>query len=56
VGMDDDTARGAQRFTLGHTSTGEDLARLLAALPDAYTQAAKAGLSSQLPDASRWYG
>ena len=56
MGMDEDTARGAQRFTLGHTSTGEDLARLLAALPDAYTQAAKAGLSSQLPDASRWYG
>ncbi|MDO4884216.1 MAG: cysteine desulfurase family protein [Rothia sp. (in: high G+C Gram-positive bacteria)] len=56
MGMDEDTARGAQRFTLGHTSTGEDIARLLAALPDAYAQAAKAGLSSQLPDASRWYG
>ena len=48
MGMDEDTARSAQRFTLGHSSTG-------AALPTAYTQAAKAGLSSQLPDASRWH-
>ena len=56
MGMDEDTARSAQRFTLGHSSTAEDIATLLAALPGAYTQAAKAGLSSQLPDASRWYG
>ena len=55
VGMDEDTARSAQRFTLGHSSTGADIARLIAALPTAYTQAAKAGLSSQLPDASRWH-
>lgn len=55
MGMDEDTARSAQRFTLGHSSTGADIARLIAALPTAYTQAAKAGLSSQLPDASRWY-
>lgn len=55
MGMDEDTARSAQRFTLGHSSTGADIARLIAALPIAYTQAAKAGLSSQLPDASRWH-
>ena len=55
MGMDEGTARSAQRFTLGHSSTGADIARLIAALPAAYTQAAKAGLSSQLPDASRWH-
>ena len=56
MGLDEDTARSAQRFTLGHSSVGEDIARLLAALPEAYAQAAKAGLSSHLPDAQRWYG
>lgn len=55
MGMDEDTARSAQRFTLGHSTTGADIARLIAALPGAYEQAAKAGLSSQLPDASRWH-
>ena len=55
MGMDEDTARSAQRFTLGHSTTGADIARLIAALPSAYEQAAKAGLSSQLPDASRWH-
>lgn len=55
MGMDEDTARSAQRFTLGHSTTGDDIARLIAALPAAYEQAAKAGLSSQLPDASRWH-
>ena len=55
MGMDEDTARSAQRFTLGHSTSGADIARLIAALPAAYEQAAKAGLSSQLPDASRWH-
>ena len=55
MGMDEDTARSAQRFTLGHSTTGADIARLIAALPAAYEQAAKAGLSSQVPDASRWH-
>ena len=55
MGMDEDTARSAQRFTLGHSTTGADIARLIAALPAAYEQAAKAGLSSQQPDASRWH-
>lgn len=55
MGMDEDTARSVQRFTLGHSTTGADIARLIAALPAAYEQAAKAGLSSQLPDASRWH-
>ena len=56
MGLDEDITRSAQRFTLGHSSTSEDIARLLAALPEAYAQAAKAGLSSHLPDAQRWYG
>ena len=55
MGMGEDTARSAQRFTLGHSTTGADIARLIAALPAAYEQAAKAGISSQLPDASRWH-
>lgn len=55
MGMGEDTARSAQRFTLGHSTTGADIAHLIAALPIAYEQAAKAGLSSQLPDASRWH-
>ena len=55
MGMGEDTARSAQRFTLGHSTTGADIARLIAALPAVYEQAAKAGLSSQLPDASRWH-
>lgn len=55
MGMGEDTARSAQRFTLGHSTTGADIARLIAALPAAYEQAAKAWLSSQLPDASRWH-
>ena len=55
MGMGEDTARSAQRFTLGHSTTGADIARLIAALPAAYEQAAKAGLSSQLPDAARWH-
>ena len=31
MGMDEDTARSAQRFTLGHSTTGADIARLIAA-------------------------
>ena len=33
MGADDDRARSSLRFSLGHTSTGADVAALLAALP-----------------------
>ena len=45
MGLDEDTARGAQRFTLGHTSTEADVDALLAALPAAYTRARQAGMA-----------
>jgi cysteine desulfurase len=45
MGLDEDTARGAQRFTLGHSSTGADVEALLKALPDAYARARQAGMA-----------
>jgi cysteine desulfurase len=45
MGLDEDTARGAQRFTLGHSSTDADVDALLAALPAAYTRARQAGMA-----------
>lgn len=45
MGLDEDTARGAQRFTLGHTSTEEDVDALLKALPEAYARARQAGMA-----------
>ncbi|BCW19731.1 cysteine desulfurase [Arthrobacter sp. NtRootA9] len=45
MGLDEETARGAQRFTLGHASTGADVEALLAALPDAYARARQAGMA-----------
>lgn len=45
MGLDEDTARGAQRFTLGHSSTGADVDALLAALPEAYARAKQAGMA-----------
>ena len=53
MGLDEDTARGAQRFTLGHASTEADVDALLAALPGAYARARQAGMAgheSQHPD------
>ena len=44
-GLDEDTARGAQRFSLGHASTGADVEALLAALPGAYARARQAGMA-----------
>lgn len=46
-GFDEATARGALRFTLGHTTTEADIDAVVAALPDAVTQAQKAGLSNR---------
>jgi cysteine desulfurase len=45
MGLDEHTARGAQRFTLGHSSTDADVDALLAALPDAYLRARQAGMA-----------
>lgn len=45
MGRSQDEARTALRFTLGHTSTREDIDAVIAALPAAYARAAKAGLS-----------
>ncbi len=45
MGLDEDTARGAQRFSLGHTSGPADVDAFVAALPDAHARAKKAGMS-----------
>ncbi|WP_433369473.1 cysteine desulfurase family protein [Actinoplanes sp. CA-142083] len=42
MGADDDRARSSLRFTLGHTSTAEDVDALLAALPAAVERARRA--------------
>ena len=45
MGLDEQTARGAQRFSLGHASTEADVDALLAALPEAYSRARQAGMA-----------
>ncbi|PRB44399.1 cysteine desulfurase NifS [Arthrobacter sp. MYb23] len=45
MGLDEDTARGAQRFTLGHESTDADVEVLLTALPEACLRAQQAGMA-----------
>lgn len=45
MGLDEDTARGAQRFTLGHSSTDADVEALLNALPEACSRARQAGMA-----------
>ena len=45
MGRDEATARGSQRFTLGHTSADSDVDTLVAALPEAYARAKKAGMA-----------
>ncbi|MFW0111687.1 cysteine desulfurase family protein [Rothia sp. P5764] len=54
MGVDEGIARGAQRFTLGHTSSEADVQALLGALPAAWEQAKKAGMAAQAPDSQRW--
>jgi cysteine desulfurase len=49
MGRGEQEARSALRFTLGRTSTEADVDTLLAALPDAYAQAARAGLAERTP-------
>lgn len=45
MGLSETEARGAQRFSLGHTSTAEDVDALIDALPEAYERAKKAGMA-----------
>jgi cysteine desulfurase len=49
MGRTEQEARSALRFTLGRTSTEADVDALLAALPGAYAQAARAGLAERAP-------
>ncbi|MGQ1839565.1 cysteine desulfurase family protein [Kocuria turfanensis] len=49
MGLDEATARGAQRFSLGRTSTEADVDALLDALPEVHARARRAGLSGAPP-------
>ncbi len=55
MGLDEAEARGAQRFTLGHTTKAADIDYLLEVLPAAYQQAYRAGLAARNPDSSTWH-
>jgi cysteine desulfurase len=46
MGVDEDDARGALRFSLGATSTDADVDLLLEVLPDVVARASAAGLAS----------
>jgi cysteine desulfurase len=43
MGLDEATARGSLRFSLGHTSTAADVDALLEVLPAAVDRARRAG-------------
>ena len=47
MGLGEEAARCAVRFTLGRTTTADDVDAVLAALPDALERARRAGLSSR---------
>jgi cysteine desulfurase len=47
MGLSEQEARGALRFTLGHTSTDADIDALLVALPEAHERALRAGYSAR---------
>lgn len=49
MGLDEPTARGALRFTLGHGSTEVEVDALLAALPGAVERARAAGFADRAP-------
>lgn len=50
LGLDEATARGGQRFSLGHTSTEDDVRLLLDELPGAVAKATAAGMAGHVPD------
>ncbi|MEC5198000.1 cysteine desulfurase [Arthrobacter sp. PL16] len=45
MGLTEDEARGAQRFSLGHTSTAQDVDAVVDAIGGAYERARKAGMA-----------
>lgn len=45
MGLPEDEARGAQRFSLGHTSTDADVDAVVAAIGEAYSRARTAGMA-----------
>lgn len=45
MGLSEDEARGAQRFSLGHTSTAADVEAVVGAIGGAYARARKAGMA-----------
>lgn len=49
LGLSEERARGALRFSLGRSSTEADVDALVAALPEAYARASQAGHSSRTP-------
>jgi cysteine desulfurase len=51
IGLTEEEARGALRFTLGHDSTIEDVEALVAALPAVVERARRAGYASRVPGA-----
>ena len=53
MGLTEADARGALRFTLGHTTTEADVDALVAALPDAVERARRAGHASRQTSPSR---
>jgi cysteine desulfurase len=48
MGVPDDEARGALRFTLGHGTTAAEVDALVAALPGAFASARKAGFADRV--------
>ena len=48
MGLTEDEARGAQRFSLGHTSTLADVETFIAALPQAHAMAKQAGMAGHV--------
>ncbi|MHA7209466.1 cysteine desulfurase family protein [Arthrobacter sp. MDT1-65] len=45
MGLSEDEARGAQRFSLGHTSTPDDVDAVVGAIGGAYARARRAGMA-----------
>lgn len=52
MGIEEVTARGAQRFSLGRTTTEEDVDAVLNVVADVYARARTAGLAGQEPPAN----
>jgi cysteine desulfurase len=48
MGLDEPTARGALRISLGESTTPDEIAQFVAALPNAFAQAKTAGYSDRL--------